>query len=55
MKSLFEIFKALTWFSLCIAVALFLLVAALTYSGILILRKTSIGKRIELPRIQFAR
>lgn len=55
MKSLTEIFTALAWFLLCIVAALFLLVAAFIYSGILVLRKTSIGKRIELPKIQLAR
>ncbi len=55
MKSLFEILTAFAWFTLCVAAAIFLLIAAFIYSGILVFRKSSIGRKIELPRIQFAR
>ncbi len=55
MKSLYEIFTAFAWFSLCVAAALFLLIAALIYSGLAALRKTSVVRKIEFPRIQIAR
>ncbi len=55
MKSLTGIFTAFAWFLLCVTAAFFLLIAAFIYSGIVAIKKTSIGSKIEFPRIHLAR
>ncbi len=55
MKNLIGVFTAFTWFALCVAAAMFLLIAALVYSGLAALRKIPVTKKFEFPRIQIAK
>ncbi len=55
MRNLMDISTALAWFVLCIVVAVFLLVMALTYNAFVAIRKSPAIKKIEHPKVRLAR
>ncbi|MBI2621288.1 MAG: hypothetical protein HYW63_01410 [Candidatus Levybacteria bacterium] len=55
MKDFIAIAQALFWFTLCVAAALFLLVAALVYNGLIVLKKGFSLRKFEFPKLEIAR